>query len=141
MKKPIIALCVFLIALSACSNRPLGEVDTSFGHMILSEADWSDTYPQDCMMENEGMCWAPEEGYQVLMLWVEPPQGWDEGLVRNGLFDTCNEAVIRASNDEEFRGVSGGIFEDRFYLVFYIADGAHGLELTWFGSEPIRIPR
>jgi hypothetical protein len=156
---PILATSIVLTVLSlACTCSPCGlinnlpieiapaqpQIETSASTLVIAEVELANRFPPGCSFGPT--CNQAKEGYQVLIVWLERPDGEDIREISDELFGETlpyltsdSKAYVTASD-----GSKGGLGithvdddNNRFALVFGATDSGRDFTLTWPGNPPI----
>ncbi|MBN1979477.1 MAG: hypothetical protein JW918_18930 [Anaerolineae bacterium] len=124
--------------------QPQLELKTSAGTLIIAKVELADSFPPGC--SSGPTCSHAKEGYQVLILWLERPDGGDIREISDELFGETlpyltsdSGAYVTASDGSKGRLGITHIDDDnnRFALVFGATDSGRDFTLTWPGNPPI----
>lgn len=140
----ILAVSILTMVLLACNltgpsaTQPRPELETSAGTMVIAEVALADRFPPGC--SSGPTCKRAQEGHQILIVWLERPDGGSIGEVSGKLFGETlsllnddSEAYVTASDGSQAGLAIAHVSDDddRFALVFVPPDSAHGFQLTW----------
>ena len=119
----------------ASQSRP--ELETAAGTMVIAEVELASRFPPGC--SSGPTCKGARNGHQILIVWLERPDGGSIGEVSGKLFGETlsllnddSEAYVTASDGSQAGlAIAHVSDDDRFALVFAPLDSAHGFQLTW----------
>jgi hypothetical protein len=124
--------------------QPQLELKTSAGTLIIAKVELADSFPPGC--SSGPTCTRVKEGYQLLIVWLERPDGGDIREISDKLFSEArpyltsdSKAYVTASDGSKGRLAIAQIDGDnnRFALVFGATDSGRDFTLTWPGNPPI----
>jgi hypothetical protein len=141
--KTVLACIMVMISLISCSktNYPV-DLATPFSELQITGVQVTSSYPEGCDISTDDNCFQAESGEKVVMIWIVPKGEYDEGEVRNGIFDNCASATIRSRSGNGIPASMGGRMPDgRFYLQFYVPEDIKKIELTWFKEARLKLPQ
>jgi len=119
-------------------------VITAVGTFEIGEIAIGDRFPPDC--ENPGSvdCQLAREGYQVLVIWLEPGGGADHATIAKrlgevNLFEVYANVRLVAADGVETESSSFGMMNDRFFVAFTPEVKGGVYELRWPGNAPVKL--
>ncbi len=139
--KAVLACIIAMISMISCSktNYPV-DLDTPFSELQITGVQVSSSYPEGCDISMVDDCFQAESGEKVVMIWIVPKGEYDEGKVRNGIFDNSPSATLRSRSGDGIPASMGGRMPDgRFYLQFYVPEDIKNIELKWFEKARIKL--
>ncbi|MCG8351752.1 MAG: hypothetical protein MI924_28630 [Chloroflexales bacterium] len=111
---------------------------TSVGTLVIDEVQMADRFPLGCD-PNPFYCDLPQEGYQMLVIWLARQDGGDPGEIGGALFGASKEAYVVADDDARSDRRLGGLQQGRLVVVFITPASARTLTLFWPGNPPITL--
>ena len=135
----VMSLIIILLAACAKTSYPVS-IKTPFSELQITGIQLSDSYPEGCDINFDDDCFQAEPGEKVLMIWIVPSGEYEPGLIRNGIFDNCQSAILQFSGGDDIPAAMGGRMPDgRFYLQYFVPDGINAFRLSWFDNPRIRL--
>ncbi len=150
-KRTIILAIVALVTASLACNlagsttsqsRP--ELETAAGTMVIAEIEMASSFPPGCSTGLD--CQRAKSGHQILIVWLEKPDGGSISDIRDALFvealpllNDDSEAYVTGSDGSQAGLAIAHVSDDgnRFALVFVPPDSAHDFQLTWPDNQTI----
>jgi len=138
------AVSILATALLACNltgpsaTQPRPELETSAGTMVIAEVELTDCFPPGC--SSGPTCNQAKEGQQILIVWLERPDGGSVEEISDELFGGMisllgenSEAYVTASDGSRAGLAIAHVSDDdnRFALVFAPPASAHDFQLSW----------
>ena len=130
---------ILLVAACAKTSYPVS-IKTPFSELQITGIQLVSSYPEGCDIYFDDDCFQAEPGEKVLMIWIVPSGEYEPGLIRNGIFDNCQSAILQFSGGDDLSAAMGGRAPDgRFYLQYFVPDGTNAFRMTWFDNSRIKL--
>jgi len=124
--KYVVILLVFVLA--GCGSNAGVKLDTPAGTFKIEQVQISDSFPPDCTLNGGAGCSVAESGYQILIIWLEPPTGFD-GSINEAMTE---EAPYLTLGDGTTKKIAiSGMAQSRYFIAFTPPDSAASFTLTW----------
>lgn len=117
------------------SDSALAEIHTSAGVFSIEDVEITDRWPPDCG-DLSPTCSAPEPGYKVLVVWLDPGSAED---VTGTLAGVYSSLYVVDSEGERTKGFAGGMVSERFLVAFTPPESSSGFTLHWPDNDPIEL--
>ena len=113
-------------------------VSTSLGRFAIAKVELADRFPPDCEGPPSPMCEHAKQGYQVLIVWLEPQEGQKTAEVASKLADASKGVEVVAEDGSRTKCcVWGGMLDGKLLLAFTPEASDKKFGLVWPGNAAV----
>jgi hypothetical protein len=115
--------------------KPLGELTTTLGVLILEGAEEGDSFPPNCGKPSP-MCSPAKPGYKVLVVWLKPKTEVKDLMTAlmgvKGVF-------VQSADGKKTDKFAAGMVAGRHFVGFTPPVSAKGHSLHWGDNPPVSL--
>lgn len=127
---------VIVFVTAGCGTKTSNELSTPAGPFEIEEVQLTDRFPPDCVSGSVGGCSVAKSGYQVLIVWVAPPEEF-EGNLKQAM--TAEKPYVSLEDGSQLDFAISGIASQRYFLAFTPPSSETNFTLHWPDNPPIEL--